>query len=74
MDWTDEGIVLAARRHGEASAVVQVFTRAASPELYRSRSGRRQLEESLANQLGDRIAKLFYKHVPDEIGSRLQPQ
>ena len=27
MDWTDEGIVLAARRHGESSAVVQLLTR-----------------------------------------------
>ncbi len=27
MDWTDDGIVLAARRHGEASALVQLFTR-----------------------------------------------
>ncbi len=58
----------------EPSRLVQVFGRAANPELYRSRSGRRQLEESLANQLGDRIAKLFYKHVPDELGSRLGPQ
>ncbi|MFQ5958139.1 MAG: DNA repair protein RecO [Alphaproteobacteria bacterium] len=27
MDWSDDGIVLAARRHGESSAVVQLFTR-----------------------------------------------
>lgn len=27
MDWSDEGIVLAARRHGESSAVVQLLTR-----------------------------------------------
>jgi len=58
----------------ESSRLVQVVSRAANPELYRSRSGRRQLEETLANELGDRIAKLFYKHVPDEIGSRLRPQ
>ncbi|EKV31453.1 DNA recombination and repair protein RecO [Caenispirillum salinarum AK4] len=28
MDWRDEGIVLAARRHGETSAVVHILTRA----------------------------------------------
>jgi DNA repair protein RecO (recombination protein O) len=28
MDWRDEGILLAARRHGESSAVVEVLTRA----------------------------------------------
>ena len=27
MDWSDDGIVLAARRHGEASVVAQLFTR-----------------------------------------------
>ena len=28
MEWSDEGIVLASRKHGEASAVVQLFTHA----------------------------------------------
>src|SRR5687767_15157591 len=28
MDWRDEGILLAARRHGESSAIVEVLTRA----------------------------------------------
>ncbi len=27
MEWTEDGFVLAARRHGEAAAVVQLFTR-----------------------------------------------
>jgi DNA repair protein RecO (recombination protein O) len=27
MEWTEDGIVLAARRHGESSAIVQLFTR-----------------------------------------------
>ena len=27
MDWTDDGIVVAARRHGESSAVAQLLTR-----------------------------------------------
>ena len=27
MEWTDEGIVLGTRRHGEASVIVEVMTR-----------------------------------------------
>ena len=26
MDWRDEGILLAVRRHGETSAIIEVFT------------------------------------------------
>ena len=28
MDWRDEGILIAARRHGESSAIIEVFTAA----------------------------------------------
>ncbi len=45
-----------------------------SLELYRSAEGRRRIEQSLSVVIGDRIAKLFYKHIPDELGSRLTPQ
>lgn len=45
-----------------------------SQDLYRTSQGRRQLESLLADLLGDRIGKLFYKHVPDDIGTRLTPQ
>ena len=52
--------------------LVSATTRAIDLELYRTPAGRRQIEQMLAEQLGDRVAKLFYKHVPDELGSRLQ--
>ncbi len=45
-----------------------------SPELYRSSAGRRQIEQLLAEGIADRVTKLFYKHIPDELGSRLTPQ
>jgi hypothetical protein len=45
-----------------------------SPDLYASDEGRRQIESVLAVLIGDQIAKLFYAHVPDEIGTRLDPQ
>jgi hypothetical protein len=45
-----------------------------SPELYRSSTGRREIDKMLALLTGDQIGKLFYEHVPDEIGSRLTAQ
>ncbi len=45
-----------------------------SPDLYQSNHGRRQIEQMLAGLVGDRVAKLFYRHVPDELGSRLNSQ
>ncbi len=45
-----------------------------SLELYRNSEGRRQIEQSLSAAIADQIAKLFYKHIPDELGSRLTPQ
>ncbi len=40
MDWTDDGIVLAARRHGEGSAVVQLLTRGHGRHAGLARGGR----------------------------------
>ena len=45
-----------------------------SPELYRSSAGRREIEQLLAAAIADKVTKLFYKHIPDELGSRLTPQ
>lgn len=54
----------------EVRAISQPF----SPELFKTTEGRSQIQELLANLLGDRIAKLFYEHIPDELGTRLEPQ
>jgi hypothetical protein len=53
---------------------VTVVSPPISPELYTSNEGRRQIESILALLLGDQIGKLFYKHVPDELGTRLDGQ
>ena len=45
-----------------------------SPELYRSSVGRRQIEKILTEAIADKVTKLFYRHIPDELGSRLTPQ
>jgi hypothetical protein len=41
-------------------------------ESYRSEQGRRELQNVLGGLVADRVAKLFYRHVPDELGTRLQ--
>jgi DNA repair protein RecO (recombination protein O) len=40
MEWTDEGIILGARRHGETSAIVEAMTRAHGRHLGLVRGGR----------------------------------
>ena len=39
MDWTDEGIVLGVRRHGETSAILELMTRAHGRHLGLVRGG-----------------------------------
>ena len=48
------------------------MTSTVSPELYRNSQGRRKIQEMLSLALADQVAKLFYKHIPNELGSRLQ--
>jgi hypothetical protein len=43
------------------------------PSMYRDASARRELEEMLAAEVGEQVAKLFYKHTPREVGERLDP-
>ena len=44
------------------------------PSLYASRPTRQKINESLASELGDQIAKLFYKHEYVDLGERLTPR
>ncbi|TVQ50913.1 MAG: hypothetical protein EA377_13615 [Phycisphaerales bacterium] len=49
-------------------------TRDISPEMLQSRALRTQVREMLANEVGDRVAKLFYKHEARDLGGRLEPR
>ncbi len=53
---------------------ISVVGQRMSLELYRHSEGRRKITDSLSATIADQVAKLFYKHVPDELGSRLTPQ
>jgi hypothetical protein len=48
----------------------EVFTqmRELSMDMYNTSPGRRQIEDLTAAELGNRIAKLFYKHEKNELG------
>ncbi len=50
---------------------VSVQLRPIDPEMYRSSTSFRGLEEQLAAELSDAIAKLFYKHETRETGKNL---
>ncbi len=52
---------------------VQVAMREVSLERYRTTSSRRQIREQLANEIADQITKVFYRHVPRELGRNLNP-
>lgn len=58
---------------GSTGYPVQVAMRPVSLERYRTASSRHQISEQLANEIADQITKVFYRHVPDELGSRLNP-
>jgi DNA repair protein RecO (recombination protein O) len=42
MQWTDDGLILGVRRHGETSVVLELFTRAHGRHLGLVRGGRSQ--------------------------------
>jgi len=53
---------------GDSGVQVNSTMREVSMDLYNSQAGRRSIEDQLADNLGDRIAKLFYKHEKNELG------
>jgi hypothetical protein len=50
--------------------VVQVSSDASTSQ-YGSEADRRKLEDALAQKLGWEIGRLFYEHIPNEVGSRI---
>ncbi len=52
---------------------VQVAMREVSLEQYRTSSSRRRIREQLANEIAGQVTKVFYRHVPRELGRNLNP-
>ena len=68
MDWTDEGIVLTARKHGETSAVVSLLTRdhGRHPGLVRGGAGKRARSTL---QPGNRVQARWRARLADHLGT-----
>lgn len=56
---------------GDDGAKVVAQLREQQPDNYRSSAGRRQMEDALADELGRKVAGLFFKHEDRELGGRL---
>jgi DNA repair protein RecO (recombination protein O) len=67
MQWTDEGVVLSARPHGETAAIIEVFTRAHGRALGLVYGGRsRKLRPVL--QIGNHVDCTWKGRLPDQLG------
>lgn len=68
MQWTDEGIVLSARPHGETAAVVDLWTRGHGRHMGLVHGGRsRRLRPVL--QPGNQVDATWKARLPDQLGS-----
>jgi DNA repair protein RecO (recombination protein O) len=67
MEWSDEGVVLSVRAHGETAAVVELFTRAHGRHLGLVHGGRsRRLRPVL--QLGNHVDATWKARLADSLG------
>lgn len=68
MQWTDDGLILGVRRHGETSVVVELFTRAHGRHHGLVRGGRsRRLRPTL--QPGNTVRATWRARIDDQLGA-----
>jgi DNA repair protein RecO (recombination protein O) len=68
MEWVEEGIVLAARRHGESAAIVELLTRAHGRHLGLVRGGASRRMKPLL-QPGNTLAATWRARLADQLGA-----
>lgn len=68
MEWSDTGIVLSARRHGETSAVVHVLTRSHGRHAGLVRGGAGRRARSVV-QPGNEVQASWRARLPEQLGS-----
>ncbi len=68
MDWVDEGIVLGARKHGESSAIVQLFTRAYGRHAGLVRGGAGSRARGVY-QPGNRVSARWRARLAEHLGA-----
>src|ERR1700750_2718307 len=67
MEWTDEGIVLGVRRHGESSAIVELLTRSHGHHLGVVRGGARKRMRPLL-QPGNSVTAVWRARLDEHLG------
>lgn len=67
MEWTDEALVLGARKHGEASVILEVMTRAHGRHLGLLRNGRSRKFQA-AVQPGNSVSVTWRARLEDHLG------
>src|SRR5918912_569420 len=68
MQWTDDGIVLGARKHGEASAILELMTRGHGRHLGLVRGGAgRRMRPVL--QPGNRVSATWRARLDEHLGN-----
>src|SRR6476661_4353526 len=68
MEWTDEGIVLGVRRHGESSAIVELLTRAHGRHLGLVRGGAGSRMRPLL-QPGNSVGVVWRARLDEHLGT-----
>lgn len=68
MDWQDEGVLIAVRLHGEASAIIEVFTAAHGRHAGVVRGGASRKQAAVL-QPGSQLAVTWRARLEDHIGS-----
>ncbi|MER2534640.1 MAG: DNA repair protein RecO [Rhizobiaceae bacterium] len=68
MEWRDEGIILATRRHGESSAILEVMTRAHGRHLGLVRGGRSRRQQPML-QPGNRVELIWRARLDEHLGT-----
>ena len=67
MEWTDEGIVLGVRRHGESSAIVELLTRSHGRHLGLVRGGAGKRMRPLL-QPGNSVTTVWRARLDEHLG------
>lgn len=68
MDWSDSGLILGARKHGETSVILEAMTRAHGRHLGVVRGGRSRAMQA-ALQPGNRVALVWRARLEDHLGT-----
>src|ERR1700750_112025 len=68
MEWTDDGIVLGVRRHGESSAIVELLTRAHGRHLGLVRGGASSRMRPLL-QPGNTVRAVWRARLDEHLGN-----